>query len=73
MPASGGLPKRRTFDGGVASVARWTPDGKILYATRRYSTLPDLQLATVDALQHLNARPSLPHDAPQACQRIRLS
>ena len=27
----------------------WTPDGKILYATRRYSTLPDTQLATIDS------------------------
>ena len=27
----------------------WTPDGKILYASRRYSTLPDMQLATIDS------------------------
>ena len=47
MPASGGLPVRRTFDGGGAVVG-WTPDGKILYMTRRYSTLPDAQLATID-------------------------
>ena len=36
MPASGGLPTRRTFEGS-ATVVGWTPDGKILYATRRYS------------------------------------
>src|ERR1041384_5138767 len=48
MPAGGGLAARRTFEGLVASVVGWTPDGKILYATRRYSTLPDLQLATID-------------------------
>jgi len=30
MPASGGLPTRRTFEGG-ALVAGWTPDGKVLY------------------------------------------
>lgn len=49
MPAAGGLPTRRTYDGSKATVVGWTPDGKILYATRRYSTLPDTQLATIDA------------------------
>jgi len=48
MPAAGGLPRRRTFEGN-ANVVGWTPDGKILYATRRYSTLPDTQLATIDS------------------------
>jgi tricorn protease len=47
MPAAGGLPTRRTFEG-TAQVVGWTPDGKILYTTRRYSTLPDSQLVTVD-------------------------
>ena len=48
MPALGGLPTRRTFEGN-ATVVGWTPDGKILYASRRYSGLPDTQLATIDA------------------------
>jgi tricorn protease len=48
IDATGGLPVRRTFDGDYASVVGWTPDGKILYATRRYSTLPNAQLATID-------------------------
>ena len=48
MPSGGGLPTRRTFEGGTAVVAGWTPDGKVLYSTRRFSTLPDWQLATVD-------------------------
>ena len=39
-PAEGGLPIRRTFDGGVAIVAGWTLDGKILYSTRSFATLP---------------------------------
>ncbi len=47
MPAEGGLPTRRTFDGG-AEVVGWTPDGKVLYATSRLSTLPNRQLATID-------------------------
>ena len=49
MPAAGGLPTRRTFDGGTANVAGWTPDGKIPHSTRRFSGLPDAQLAAIDA------------------------
>lgn len=48
MPVEGGLPKRRTWDGGAA-VAGWTPDGRVLVRTRRYSTLPDPKLVAVDA------------------------
>jgi tricorn protease len=48
MPIDGGLPVRRTFDGANAIVVGWTPDGKVLYSTRKYSTLPDRQLASVD-------------------------
>jgi tricorn protease len=48
MPASGGLPKRLTFEGANAIVAGWTPDGKVLYSTTCHSTLPDWQLATLD-------------------------
>ena len=48
MPATGGLPSRRTFEGN-ANVVGWTPDGKILYSTRRYSTLPGTELATIDS------------------------
>ena len=48
IDAAGGLPVRRTFDGDGAAVVGWTPDGKIIYETRRYSTLPDSQLATID-------------------------
>jgi len=47
MPAAGGVPVRRTFDGG-AVVVGWTSDGKILYATRRYSTLPNAQVLVLD-------------------------
>src|SRR5262249_61687096 len=57
VSAAGGLPVRRTFDGGGASVVGWTPDGKILYATRRYSTLPDMQLATIDRDNHIQGVP----------------
>lgn len=48
MPLAGGLPKRLTFEGESALVRGWTPDGKILYATRSFATLPDNQLVAID-------------------------
>ncbi len=48
MPIDGGLPTQRTFDGGWARVVGWTRDGDILFATTRYSTLPDVQMAMID-------------------------
>src|SRR5262245_48927501 len=53
MPIEGGLPTRRTFDGtgahpDGAQVVGWTPAGKLLYATWRYATLPNLQIAELD-------------------------
>ncbi len=47
MPITGGLPSRRTFQGG-ATVVGWTPGGQVLYATRHYSTLPNTQLVRLD-------------------------
>jgi tricorn protease len=48
MPVNGGLPQRRTWDGN-AIAAGWTPDGRVLVRTKRYSTLPDSKLVTIDA------------------------
>jgi tricorn protease len=48
MPVDGGLPQRRTWDAG-AIPAGWTADGRVLYSTSRYSTLPNRQLVAVDA------------------------
>jgi tricorn protease len=48
MPLEGGMPVRRTYAGGNAAVIGWTPRGRILYATGSYSTLPSVQLATLD-------------------------
>ena len=48
MPLAGGLPTRRTWEGDQALVVGWTPDGKVIYATRAFSTLPETQLATID-------------------------
>lgn len=48
MPAEGGLPRRLTWEGESAEVVGWTPDGDVLYSTRKYSTLPNRQLAAID-------------------------
>lgn len=48
MPISGGLPARHTFDGSGSTVVGWTPDSRILYATRAQSTLPNEQLVRLD-------------------------
>ncbi len=48
MPLAGGLPVRRTFAGQMSTVVGWTPDGKILYATQKYATLPNTQLVVLD-------------------------
>ncbi|HYK88086.1 MAG TPA: S41 family peptidase [Acidobacteriota bacterium] len=50
MPLAGGLPTRRTFQGEGATVVGWTPDGRVIYSTRYYSTLPDSQLVTIDLI-----------------------
>ena len=47
MPLAGGLPTRQTYQGG-ARVAGWTPDGKVLFATKAFSTLPNTQLVELD-------------------------
>jgi tricorn protease len=48
MPIEGGAPVRRTFAGELSHVTGWTPDGRVIYTTRLYSTLPDWQLVTID-------------------------
>ena len=48
MPVTGGLPERRTWDGN-ASPAGWTPDGRLIIVTTRYSTLPSDRLVLLDA------------------------
>jgi tricorn protease len=48
IPIEGGLPKQHSWEGVGATVVGWTPDGKILYTTRRYSTLPNTQLVAMN-------------------------
>ncbi|MEM7335129.1 MAG: S41 family peptidase [Chloroflexota bacterium] len=48
MSFEGGRPLRLTYEDERAIVVGWTPDGKILYRTRRHATLPSAQLCSVD-------------------------
>ena len=48
LPLDGGVPVRQTHDASRGSVVGWTPAGEILYATRRYSTLPNTQLVKLE-------------------------
>lgn len=34
MPVAGGAPRRLTFEGGMLRTVGWTPDGKVIYASR---------------------------------------
>jgi tricorn protease len=47
MPIEGGLPQRRTWDGS-SEPAGWAPDGRLIVATERYSTLPGDELVLID-------------------------
>jgi tricorn protease len=48
MPFSGGTPKRLTFEEGSPAVYQWTTDGRILYSTNCYSTIPNAQLVKIN-------------------------
>ena len=45
--SEGAEPRRLTFEVDVATVVGWTPDGDVLYATRRHGDLPGMHLAQV--------------------------
>ena len=47
MPIDGGLPQRRTWDG-ESDPEGWAPDGRLMIATGRYSTLPESELVLMD-------------------------
>ncbi|MEZ4866130.1 MAG: S41 family peptidase [Caldilineaceae bacterium] len=50
ISSQGGRPRRLTYEGldEDSLVAGWTPDGKVLYSTKHFSTLPNRQLVVVD-------------------------
>lgn len=56
MPLTGGAPTRRTFDGDAAIATTWTPDGRLVYRSTHYTTLPKaamVQLNTTDGTRTL--------------------
>jgi tricorn protease len=50
MDVNGGVPKRITYDysGNVTQAYSWTKDGKILYRTGAYSSIPAAQIIKLD-------------------------
>jgi tricorn protease len=47
VPLTGGIPERRTWNGDSIPAA-WSPDGRLVVSTNRYSTLPDPKLVLLD-------------------------
>ncbi|MFO7866168.1 MAG: S41 family peptidase [Candidatus Aminicenantes bacterium] len=48
MPIAGGVPTRWTYESDSSIVVGFTPDGRLIYTTRAYSTLPNQQLVAID-------------------------
>jgi len=48
IPLTGGLPTRWTYESDASIADTWTPDGELVYHTAAYSTLPNLQLVTIN-------------------------
>ncbi|HDZ40920.1 MAG TPA: protease [Bacteroidetes bacterium] len=48
IPSEGGKPERMTWEEDNPQISQWTDDGKILYSTKYYSTLPSAQLLKLD-------------------------
>lgn len=48
MPLSGGLPSRLTYESDASTAIGFTPNGKLIYSTRAFSTIPNPQLVTIE-------------------------
>jgi tricorn protease len=48
MPISGGAPTRWTYDGDAAVATNWTPDGKLVYRTLQYTSIPKAALVQLN-------------------------
>jgi len=48
MPLEGGLPTRWTYESDASTAIGFSPEGKLIYTTRSYSTIPDPQLILLD-------------------------
>ena len=56
MPLSGGVPVRRTFEADASIATTWTPDGRLVYTTGYYATLPVPQLVVLDPADNTRQR-----------------
>jgi len=56
MPLSGGVPTRQTYEADTSIATTWTPDGKLVYTTGYYATLPLPQLVAIDITDHTRER-----------------
>ena len=56
MPLAGGVPTRQTYESDTSIATTWTPDGKLVYTTGYYATLPVPQLVTIDISDHTRQR-----------------
>ena len=59
MPIGGGRPVRRTYEGEASIATTWTPDGRVVYTTSHYSTLPQAQLVSLDLATNARERIAL--------------
>lgn len=50
MSMEGGLPVRQTYEADRGIVVGWTADGRVIYTTNRYSTLPSRNLVLLDVV-----------------------
>jgi tricorn protease len=48
MPITGGAPVRWTYDGDAAIATNWTPDGKLVYRTLQYTSIPKSALVQLN-------------------------
>jgi len=48
MSLDGGMPTRWTYEADSSTVIGFTTDGRLIYSTRAFSTLPNPQLVTID-------------------------
>ncbi|MGW8267345.1 MAG: S41 family peptidase, partial [Longimicrobiales bacterium] len=56
MPLAGGLPVRRSYEADASVATTWTPDGRLVYTTSAYSTLPQNQLVALDLEENRTER-----------------
>jgi len=56
MPLGGGLPTRRTYQGESSTPTTWAPDGRLVYTTTAFSTLPQSQLIALDLQENQTER-----------------